>query len=104
DRRHGKLYGYSNPARPVEVVAVRVRAAGLTDKPPLPFTRPRRAFTPAPATRRPGRFDGRNVSIAFYRWNDLSPGARGRGPAVIAGAEATVVGPPRFAFAVDGQG
>jgi N-methylhydantoinase A/oxoprolinase/acetone carboxylase beta subunit len=104
DRRHGKLYGYSNPERPVEVVAVRVRAAGLTDKPPLPFTRARRAFAPAPAARRPGRFDGKNLSIAFYRWNDLAPGARGRGPAVIAGAEATVVVPPTWTFEVDGHG
>src|SRR6185295_18917864 len=39
DRQHGRLYGYSNPARAVEVVAVRVRAAGLTDKPSLPQVR-----------------------------------------------------------------
>jgi len=104
DRRHGKLYGYANAERPVEVVAVRVRAAGLTDKPPLPFTRARRPFTPAPAARRPGRFDSKTMTVAFHRWNDLAPGAHGRGPAVIAGAEATVVVPPAWQFRLDGHG
>jgi N-methylhydantoinase A/oxoprolinase/acetone carboxylase beta subunit len=44
------------------------------------------------------------VRVSFFRWPDLEPGARGRGPAVITGAEATVVVPPRFAFRVDAFG
>ena len=102
DRRHGQRYGYMDPKRPTEVVNVRVTAAGLTAKPTLPFVKPRRARRPQPATRRPGRFDGRAVSMAFYRWDALEPGARAIGPAVVTGGEATVVVPPRFAFAVDG--
>ena len=103
DREHGRLYGYSNPGRAVEVVAVRVRASGLTDKPKLPFARPR-AKQAQPAAVRPGRFDGRTQKVAFYRWPDLSPGHHGAGPAVISGAEATVVVPPRHAFRLDGFG
>jgi N-methylhydantoinase A/oxoprolinase/acetone carboxylase beta subunit len=104
DKRHGQRYGYMDPKRPTEVVNVRVTAAGLTAKPTLPFAKPRRASRPRPATRRPGRFDGRAVSMAFYRWEALEPGARATGPAVITGGEASIVVPPRFAFSVDGFG
>jgi len=104
DRQHGRLYGYSNPDRAVEVVAVRVRAAGITDKPSLPFTRPRRTAKPKPAAIRPGRFDGRTQKIAFYRWPDLQPGHAATGPAVITGAEATAVVPPGHRFHIDGFG
>jgi N-methylhydantoinase A/oxoprolinase/acetone carboxylase beta subunit len=102
--RHGTLYGYANQDRATEVVAVRVRASGLTDKPELPFSRPRRAVLARPIGRRTGRFGGRQVSIALYRWNDLAPGARAQGPAVVTGGEATVVVPPGFGFRVDGYG
>jgi N-methylhydantoinase A/oxoprolinase/acetone carboxylase beta subunit len=104
DRRHGKLYGYSNPERPTEVVAVRVRAAGITDKPSLPFRRHRRATKPKPAAVRSGRFDGRLVRVAAYRWSDLAPGATAAGPAVVTGGEATAVIPPGYRFRVDGYG
>ncbi len=101
DARHGRLYGYSNPQRPVEVVAVRVRAAGITDKPALPRTKAKRAFRPKPAAVRPGRFDGRDVRVGSYRWDELAPGATASGPAVITGGEATIVVPPKTRVAVD---
>jgi len=41
---------------------------------------------------------------AFYRWDDLAPGARAAGPSVVTGNEATVVIPPGFRFRVDGFG
>ena len=104
DRRHGRQYGYSNPMRPTEVVHVRVTATGLTDKPSLPFSRPRRRSGAAPTAVRPGRFGGRAVPVAFHRWDRLAPGVEGRGAAVITGGEATVVVPPGFRFRVDGYG
>jgi N-methylhydantoinase A/oxoprolinase/acetone carboxylase beta subunit len=102
DREHGRTYGYSNPARPTEVVTVRVSATGVTAKPALPRTRVGRTYTPTPTAVRPGRFNGRVVKVAFHRWQDLRPGAAAKGPAVIAGAEATVVIPPSWSFTVDG--
>jgi N-methylhydantoinase A/oxoprolinase/acetone carboxylase beta subunit len=104
DRQHGKTYGYSNPARATEVVNVRVSATGITHKPTLPFTKVRRAFKARPSVVRPGRFGGKTVKVAFYRWDDLKPGAFAAGPAVIAGGEATVVIPPGWTFKVDGYG
>jgi len=102
DRRHQRLYGYASPDRAIEVVAVRVRASGLTDKPTRPFTRPRARRVPRPADIRPGRFDGRRHKTACYRWPDLVPGDHATGPAVITGPEATVVIPPAFRFTIDG--
>lgn len=102
DREHGRTYGYSNPARPTEVVNLRVTATGVTTKPALPHTRVRASYRPTPSAVRPGRFGGRVVKVAFHRWDDLRPGARATGPAVIAGGEATVVIPPRWTFTVDG--
>jgi N-methylhydantoinase A/oxoprolinase/acetone carboxylase beta subunit len=102
DRLHGRLYGYSNAARPTEVVAVRVKATGVTAKPRLPFAKPRRVSRPVPAAVRPGRFGGRSVKVSFYQWESLEPGARASGPAVVTGGEATIVVPPGFTFHVDG--
>jgi hypothetical protein len=83
-------------------VAVRVKATGTTEKPRLPFVRPRRASKPVPVAARSGRFGGRSVKVSFYRWDALEPGARAIGPAVVTGGEATIVVPPRFRFHVDG--
>lgn len=102
DREHGRTYGYANPARAVEVVNVRVTGTGVTAKPSWPKSRVRRTFRPDPADRRPGRFGGRSVTLACYRWPDLKPGATARGPALVAGPEATVVIPPSWSFKVDG--
>jgi N-methylhydantoinase A/oxoprolinase/acetone carboxylase beta subunit len=103
DRRHARLYGYADPDRPTEVVNVRVKASGITDKPRLPRRTPR-AVTPTPVARRPGRFGGRVRTVAWYRWDDLAPGAHAAGPALIAGGEATIVVPPEYRFHVDGFG
>jgi N-methylhydantoinase A/oxoprolinase/acetone carboxylase beta subunit len=104
DRRHQQLYGYSDPQRAAEVVTLRVAAAGITDKPTLPLTRPRRVARGRPAAVRQGRFDGRAMKVAFYRWPDLLPGSQARGPAVITSGEASIVVPPDFSFRVDGYG
>jgi len=101
DREHGRLYGYSNPARATEVVAVRVRGTGVTDKPKLPASRVRRGTRAQPARTGRGRFAGRAHQVGFFSWDDLAPGAHAAGPAVITGGEATVVIPPDFGFRVD---
>jgi len=102
-RRHGTLYGYSNPGRAVEVVAVRVQAAGITPKPRLPFRKPR-VRAARPHTVRAARFNGATRKTAYFRWPELDPGAHAAGPAVIAGPEATAVVPPGWRFRIDGFG
>lgn len=100
NNRHQQLYGYSDPARPTEIVALRVKASGITDKPDLPQS-PERFSHPQPISIRPAWFCGRMVQTAFYRWDGIGAGARARGPAVVTGGEATAFIPPAFAFRVD---
>ena len=102
DRLHHRMYGYADPARPTEVVSVRVAARGMTRKPVQLFSRPARPFKPKPSARRMGRFAGRKVAVAFHHWDALAPGARASGPSVITSGEATVVVPPGWQFHVDG--
>ncbi|MBI1873127.1 MAG: hydantoinase/oxoprolinase family protein [Acidobacteria bacterium] len=104
DRQHEQRYGYADRVRPAEVVNLRVKAIGRTAKPALPATRSAKARRPTASTRRPAWFGGREMDTAVYRWSNLAPGSRSAGPAVIAGAEATVVVPPGFRFRVDGFG
>ncbi len=48
-RGHAKLYGYANPARATEIVQLRVRAVGRTEKPALaPLHGPMAEPMPAP--------------------------------------------------------
>jgi len=103
DRLHQRRYGCSNPARPAEIVNVRVRASGLTGHPKLPKSK-ERDMAAKPGSRRRASFGGRSWNTAFYRWEELTPGARGSGPAVVTGGEATAVVPPGFAFRMDGFG
>jgi N-methylhydantoinase A/oxoprolinase/acetone carboxylase beta subunit len=103
DRLHARTYGYSNPKRPTEIVNVRVRATGVTSKPALPRANVS-SQEATPRRMRDAWFGGRMVPTGMYQWDDLDPGCAGRGPAVIGGAEATVVIPTGFQFSVDGFG
>jgi len=103
-REHRRLYGYADEERPTEVVAVRVRAIGRVHPPARPYRTPRRRSVPRPAGFRPARFGGRLRRTALHRWDDLEPGARGRGPAIVTSGDASVVVTPGYHFRIDGFG
>jgi N-methylhydantoinase A len=100
---HAQRYGYSDPSRPVEVVNVRLRALGLTNKPSLRARRPAGARPPATARFKRGRayFEGGWLATDFYIRERLRPGNRLRGPAVIAEYSGTTVLPPAWSARVD---
>jgi len=100
DSSHHRLYGYSDPRRPTEIVNLRVVASGLTEKPALPQSR-ERVSRSRPVSVRPARFNGRDLPTRFYNWEHLTPGSRANGPAVVTGPEATAVIPPGLAFRMD---
>ncbi|MBN2409338.1 MAG: hydantoinase/oxoprolinase family protein [Candidatus Aminicenantes bacterium] len=104
-RQHLRRYGYADEKRPVEVVNMRVKAVGLTDKPRLAGIEPGGA-DPARARieRRSMRFDGRNFRAVLYAGEKLRSGNKIAGPALILDYESTAVVPPNFFCRVDGFG
>jgi N-methylhydantoinase A/oxoprolinase/acetone carboxylase beta subunit len=104
DRRHERLYGYAAPQRDAEVVAVRVRAVGRTEKPQLPRAPHLVSRLPAPVAVRPVCFGGRWLPSPFFHRDQLGSGMAGHGPAIVAGSDATIVVPPDFHLRVDEVG
>jgi N-methylhydantoinase A len=107
--RHEERYGHASPGEPLELAAVRARARGLVDPPDL-----RAAgggdLTDARRETRPVRFDPGVVGgeesreAAVYERERLPTDTTFEGPAVIEGAESTIVIPPDAAGRRDGHG
>jgi N-methylhydantoinase A len=101
---HRKTYGYARPQAPIEVVNVRVRAAGAVPPPAFP-AQPDQGADPSPAflEYRPviGR-DGAGVELPFYRGEDLHPGNILYGPVVVQRADTTIMLGPEDQGGVDG--
>jgi N-methylhydantoinase A/oxoprolinase/acetone carboxylase beta subunit len=104
-RLHLRKYGYSDPKRPVEVVNLRIKAVGLTDKPGLAEIEPgRRNPSAACLDRRIMRFGGRDFKAGVFAREKLRAGNRIPGPALILDYESTAVVPPDFEGRVDRYG
>ncbi len=88
---HRKAYGVFDPSRPLEVVAVRVRAEGRE---------PRARFAPFGAQRglsrfrRPTRYFGKPVPVVPV--GEIRPRERVKGPAFLMGYASTVLVPEEF--------
>jgi N-methylhydantoinase A/oxoprolinase/acetone carboxylase beta subunit len=100
-REHLRVYGYSNPERVVEIVAVRVRARLRTQKPKLSrhAAKAKRGTT---STRRIYSAGGWRETPFFSRAH-LSIRAR-RGPALVVDYGSTTLIPPGWKFALDRSG
>jgi len=104
-RAHAKRYGYSDAARPVEIVSVRARAIGTTPKPALPkIERSGADVGAALVGNRNVYFGGRRLSARIYDRSRLRAGNRLRGPAVITEYSATTVLLPGWIARVDAYG
>src|SRR5439155_1387215 len=95
-------FGGAGPGGPVEVVTLRARARGGGAR--LPTERPPRAGRPAPLATRPVAFAEGARRAAVHRRDDLGPGRRLRGPAVICEYSATTLVPPGWRVFVDRLG
>src|SRR5207237_240194 len=97
---HLKIYGYSDPGRPVEVVTVRVKARIATRRPKI------RRETGDVAVAQPARrirADGKWVRAAVYGRSELTAGAK-PGPALVIDYGSTTLIPSGWRFAVDKAG
>lgn len=100
---HEKAYGYSDPARAIEVVNVRLRLRIRTPKPPLRRSKMagRADLAKALVRQKPVWFEDRSYRAPIYERSRLAPGGRFRGPAVVVEYSSTTVVPPDFVCGVD---
>lgn len=104
EREHRKTYSYLHPGRTVEIVTVRLRARGLSEK--VKLRRIAAASRPglAAALRKKQSLvhRGRRFAAPVYDRDVLLPGSLVRGPALIVDFGSTTYVPPGSAARVDG--
>jgi N-methylhydantoinase A len=101
-RRHARRFGHADSTRAVEVVTLRLRARG--GRVSLPADPPSYPEARGPRLRRPVVFAGGARPTALHRREDLAPGRRLVGPALVCEYSATTLVPPRWSLVVDRQG
>ena len=103
-RAHAKRYGYSHPEREIELVTVRLRAVVRSPQAKIIVgdrARESGKGSRAAAEKSPIIFDGKKHRTAIYERDQLVPGKKYAGPAVITEYSATTIVPPRMRFWVD---
>ena len=104
-RVHEIRYGYHHKNKKVEIVNVRCRATGITDKPPSQKIAPRlRTQALLPAQTLELTFDDRARKTILYRRNNLCAGDVFSGPAIVAEYSATTLIPPDWRARVESYG
>ncbi len=110
-RTHAKLYGYANPGRATEIIQLRVKATGRTDKPALTLGAPSIAASrdgwdspPKPTATKPTIFRRRPVPTPIYHRDQLTPGISAAGPAILLTGQSTNVITPAFSWTIDTAG
>jgi N-methylhydantoinase A len=105
EQEHRRRYGYSHPNREVELVTLRLRATVKTSAPHAgtdAFVRPSRAKLDGISQPRiQVQFDGKSVPTKLYARDDLQPGKKYPGPAILTEYSATTVVPPGKHFHLD---
>ena len=87
---HAHVYGYSEPAIPVEIVNLRLRAVGHLPRPPLPKSPGNESGEAAPFDHRPVVLAAGLTTTPFYQGDHLQPGQTITGPAIICQPDTTV--------------
>jgi len=101
-RRHEQRYGYADPTREAEIVTLRVRARGISQKPRLPRYRegpasPKKALI----LEKKVFFEGKLFDARVYERSLLQAGNRVAGPALIFEYSASTAIPPGYRCRVD---
>lgn len=104
DAEHARVYGYSAPEEPVELVNLRLTALGKTEHFELPRISQKGTLSDALIERRKVFFpDGWQETPVFQR-DSLPAGLEFLGPAVVESAESTCLIPPGVRVHVDSYG
>jgi N-methylhydantoinase A/oxoprolinase/acetone carboxylase beta subunit len=101
-REHEKLYSYRHRDRPVEIVNIRLKTVGVTEKVELEKIRKRRCRSKNEAIKTQVlRMKGRPLQAVVYDKSRLRAGTKVAGPALIIDPESTAFLPPGYAARVD---
>lgn len=101
---HGRMYGFSSPEEPVEVVNVRLALIGSLKKPSF-SRREMEEHRPEPEGTRQVYFEDKGwLEAKVYLRRGLRPGAIIEGPAVVEEYDSTTLVPPDHRLEVDGYG
>ncbi len=104
-RAHETRFGYHNEAQQVEIVNIRCRSTGITEKPPQAKVATRRQSERAASAKTLQLiFAGRTQKTQMYLRDDLRAGDSFAGPAVIVEYSATTLVPPGWKTCVDAYG
>ncbi len=105
-RAHHKLYGYANPARATEIIQLRLRAIGRTDKPALSPDGLANTATrlPSPSSTRETIFNSRPHQTPIFHREQLAPSHEADGPAILITGQSTNVIPPNWHWKIDPVG
>jgi N-methylhydantoinase A len=90
---HRERYGYADTSRPTEIVSLRLRASGLTDKPRISQTRSRARQTSKPIRTAKVYLASRPTEVPVYSRDDLKGGMRFNGPAIVTEYSSTTLIP-----------
>ena len=107
EQEHQLRYGYVHPAREVELVTLRLRAVLKPVSAKFAQTedalgRPQRAKAGKPSAHTvPVLFEGKKLATKLYAREELPPGKKYSGPAIVTEYSATTVIPPGRAFSID---
>jgi N-methylhydantoinase A len=108
EQEHHRRYGYAHSNREVELVTLRLRAilrSATAHVATDAFVRPARAklgWLSQPRVQ--VQFDGRRLTTKLYSRDDLHPGKKYPGPAILTEYSATSVIPPGRRFCIDRAG
>jgi N-methylhydantoinase A len=102
-RAHAQRYGYSRPEREIELVTLRLRAILKSPQPRIADQRGKREVRvrAMKVEKAPVVFEGKRQSATIYERDQLTPGKKYSGPAVITEYSATTIVPPRTSFSLD---
>lgn len=100
---HDSRYGHANPGAPIEFVTLRTTAFGDLRR-AAPESVPAADGEEFPHRIRQAVFDGESRDTLVVDREDLRPGHRFTGPAVVLESTATTVVPPGHAVTMDGLG
>jgi N-methylhydantoinase A len=104
-RAHEMRYGYHHENKQVEIVNIRCRATGITDRPPSRKIASRSRTQPLLRDQiKELSFYGHARQTALYRRDNLRAGDVFSGPAIVAEYSATTLVPPDWKVRVDNYG